>query len=608
MLRNAWLGLVGCFLVACQGAIGDGESRSFASGDSPGVPGSVGNPGADGPVSEGSTDGPPEDLVFVPPDDILGISEEDFESIPAELLIKASRDSCTSPCAVFFDASADVSWDEITASRLTWVFSDGATADGFMAARVFELPEGEPATTFEATLVVEQDGFLVARDTQTITVHPSQGRTICVSQGDFSGCPSADSADHFGDAGDAWDAIETDGRILFRRGDSFPSMDLSSTVSGPVQVGAFGDPAAARPALSQSGGSLDLKSKWSFTDLEISGGGMSGAVIDIDGRDTLVLRSHIHHAEKAFLSNGSGYDFSTRKFLFYNVVTDIDSTNYIGGDYIAIVGNHLERWGADHHTIRIGGGKHVLIANNATISDVGHSSVTVRGSSSGNRPGSDYVLVQGNLLMQKASVHPQNDSSNEWLRHVIWERNVHLPHDSQTSLRNGLNVNGDDMVIRNNVFYQTRQAITIETHPLAGASQNIHIYQNTHYVDEDRSSTHRFCGASSSGSNIVVEDNLAALYSNTESTNFVTGNATLYSNYVYTPSRTGECERPDGSGACIDPDLANTSDLQSPDFMMPRASSLAVDAATDAIISNDFHGTPRPQGGAPDIGAVEHAE
>ena len=161
------------------------------------------------------------------------------------------------------------------------------------------------------------------------------------------------------------------------------------------------------------------------------------------------------------------------------------------------------------------------------------------------------------------------------------------------------------MVIRNNVFFQTRQAITIETHPLAGASRNIHIYQNTHYVDEDLSSTHLFCSASSSGSEIVVEDNLAVLYSNTESTHFVTGNATLYNNYVYTPSQSGECERPDGSGTCTDPNLANTSDLQSPDFMMPRAGSLAIDAATDAIISNDFYGTPRPQGSAPDIGAVE---
>ena len=74
------------------------------------------------------------------------------------------------------------------------------------------------------------------------------------------------------------------------------------------------------------------------------------------------------------------------------------------------------------------------------MSNVGHNSLTVRGAAS--RLGSDYVLVQGNLMMQKATVHPQNASSNEWLRHVIWERNVHVPHESQTSMQEGLRVNG----------------------------------------------------------------------------------------------------------------------------------------------------------------------
>jgi hypothetical protein len=650
MARYLVLGLIGWGLLGCNGTIGEIESGVARAGDPqdtsavepafddsrPGggtayeddifppaneepslPPQDIGTlPEASPPPIVAPTPVPEEDptppgevvtppVEVVPPDDLLGISEADFNSIPAELLIKASRDSCTSPCAVFFDAIGDVSWDEITTSRFTWAFSDGTTADGFMAARVFELPEGEPEATFEATLVIEQDGFLVARDTHMVTVQPSEGRTICVSQGDFSGCPSSNSADHFTNAGDAWNAIETNGRVLFRRGDSFPGMNLSATVSGPVQVGAFGDPGAARPSLQQSGGALDLDSGWSFTDVDISGGGMSGSLVNIQGEHTLMLRSHIRDAEKAFVSNGDGYGFSTHKFLFYNLVTNIESTTYIGGDYIAIVGNHMERWGADHHNIRIAGGNHSLLVGNSLVSDKGFSSLTVRGSGSGNRPGSNYVLVQGNLMTQTTSVNPQNASSEEYLRHVIWERNLHAPHQSLTSIRSGMDINAQDMVIRNNVFHQIRRAINIYTHPLTGASRNIHVYQNTQYVDEDLSSTHRFCDASSSGSGIVVEDNLAVLYSDADSTTFVTGNASLGSNYAYTPSRTGECERPDGSATCTDPNLANTSDLNSPSFMMPQAGSLALDAATDATISNDFYGTPRPQGGAPDIGAVE---
>jgi hypothetical protein len=390
-------------------------------------------PGIDGTVdSVASPSGPPEEIVFVPPEDILNIPPEDLAKIPVETLIKASRDTCTSPCSVFFDAISDLSWDEIESSRFTWAFSNGTTSDGYMAARVFELPEGEPEATFEATLVVERDGFLVARDTHTVTVRPLDGRTICVAENDFSGCPSGASADHFTDVKAAWDAIETDGRILFRRGDSFPKgIHFGSTVPGPVHVGAFGDPNQPRPMLVQSGGYWEIDSDWSVTDLEISGDGMGETLIAMFNVHTLLMRCHIHDAAASITFSGNGYDSATHKFVINNTMTNMYRTNYVGGSYIAVVGNYIERWESGRHTIRLAGGKQVLIANNALISDVGHNSLTVRGASS--RPGSDYVLVQGNLMMQKATVHPQNGSSNEWLRHVIWERNVHVPHDSQAS-------------------------------------------------------------------------------------------------------------------------------------------------------------------------------
>ena len=59
------------------------------------------------------------------------------ESVNVDV-IKASRDTCTSPCPVFFDAISNLSWDEIESSTFTWTFRDGKTADGFMAAHVFE--------------------------------------------------------------------------------------------------------------------------------------------------------------------------------------------------------------------------------------------------------------------------------------------------------------------------------------------------------------------------------------------------------------------------------------------------------------------------------------
>ncbi len=287
----------------------------------------------------------------------------------------------------------------------------------------------------------------------------------------------------------------------------------------------------------------------------------------------------------------------------------MSKTNYLAGDYIAVVGNRMERWGANQHTIRIGGGKHVLVAGNELISDVGHTSLTVRGAGT-RRPGSDYVLVQDNLLMQWATVMPQNSTSNEWLRHVIWERNVHVPHDSQSSIQNGLSLSGDDMVVRNNIFYQIRRALAVGGHPLAGSSDNIHVYQNTHFVDRDNGSTQWFFEAGSGSTGVVVENNLAALFSNVGGTNFISVGGTgavVGTNYGYTPGRTGFCQKPDGSSGCADPRLENTVDRESASFMRPKADSLAVDAAVDVPVSDDIYGTPRPQGGAPDIGAVERS-
>lgn len=621
MIRFAVFGLVGCLLIACEGVIDtsapgaprDQYSPEGVGGPSiPGGPdfGDVAFPGVDGAAdSVASPTGPPQELVSMTPEELLDISPEDFSSIPPGTLIKASRDTCTSPCPVFFDAVADLPWSEIESSTFTWVFSNGTTSDGYMAARVFELPEGEGETTFEATLVVEQDGFLVARDTHAVTVRPLEGRTICVAQSDFSACPSSASADHFTDVGDAWDAIETNGRILFRRGDSFPKgVHFGSTVPGPVHVGAFGDTNQPRPSLVQSGGSWDIDTDWSVSDLEISGDGMGTTLVAMFNAHTLLLRSHIHDAASSITFSGNGYDSTTHKFVINNTMTNMYATNYVGGSYIALVGNYIERWESGRHTIRLAGGKYVLVANNAFISDVGHSSLTVRGSHSGNRPGSEHVLVQGNLMMQWASVHPQNASSNEWLRHVIWERNVHIPYDDTGSTQTGLSVNGNDMVIRNNIFRQIRRAITIETHPLAGPSENIHVYQNTQFVDRDRGSSHYFCDAGPGTTGTVLKNNLAALYGDSPTFASVEGGAVMDNNYSYTPARTSACEEPNGSSACTDPRLMNTSDVENPDFMRPEAGSPAIDAAVDAPVSNDFHGVPRPQGGAPDVGAVESPE
>ncbi|MGB8224581.1 MAG: choice-of-anchor Q domain-containing protein, partial [Polyangiales bacterium] len=129
--------------------------------------------------------------------------------------------------------------------------------------------------------------------------------------------------------------------------------------------------------------------------------------------------------------------------------------------------------------------------------------------------------------------------------------------------------------------------------------------------DQNKSDTHYFVSAGSS-SGVLVENNLAALHSTEAGTGFISvggSGSFVDNNYGYMPGRPGSCREPDGGGACIDPRLENTIDRNNAGFMRPRADSLAVDnAAADVPVSDDFHGTPRPQGNAPDIGAVERIQ
>ena len=122
--------------------------------------------------------------------------------------------------------------------------------------------------------------------------------------------------------------------------------------------------------------------------------------------------------------------------------------------------------------------------------------------------------------------------------------------------------------------------------------------------------TQYFCNAGSGTTSATVKNNLVLLHRDTADTSFIlrSGDMAVSNNYVYAPGRTEVCEQPDGSGACADPKLANTTDGSDSTFMMPLADGLAVDAAEEVPVSNDFHGTARPQGDAPDVGAVERTE
>ena len=175
------------------------------------------------------------------------------------------------------------------------------------------------------------------------------------------------------------------------------------------------------------------------------------------------------------------------------------------------------------------------------------------------------------------------------------------------------------MVIRNNVFHQIRRAINIENHPLSGPSRNIHVYHNTHFLDRDNGLARSwlFIAANNAGTGLVAFRTTLALHHSTDPLDsrdssrlpmLRTLSCREQLRLHTEPHRVTAKRRAGAAHACTDPRLENTADRGSASFMRPAAGSPAIDTGVPVPVSEDFNGTPRPQGGALDVGAVERTQ
>lgn len=140
---------------------------------------------------------------------------------PSDLIdvkFSASRTSCVAPCGVYFDATATTAQttnNPFQELNYLWNFGDPAAifrnqpsvdanaAVGGVTGHVFAFPG-----TYHVTLTVhDAQGYVASKSVDISVADPEfifspagGGHTWCVaSDGDFSGCPSSDPADHFTD-------------------------------------------------------------------------------------------------------------------------------------------------------------------------------------------------------------------------------------------------------------------------------------------------------------------------------------------------------------------------------------------------------------------------
>jgi PKD repeat protein len=507
-----------------------------------------------------------------------------------------TRTNCMAPCAVQFDVQKTeaLTWDEVKDTDWVWDFDDGgATSDGFLAVHVYETPGVYNA-------VVTENGTPWQTTAVTVT---APGTSRCVSLvSDFDDCPSAEGADHYTSVSAGMAAITSDSELLFHRGESYGAQNLQSSVPDAA-IGAYGS--GAKPTfIKTSSSDWDTEDERSYFDLEIDDQGSSSYAFGAGAANVLLLRLDIPTCESLVIKSSA---FGVNAGLYVigcDVTCDDGYIGYTGGTEINWVGNTLARINtSSDHNVRIAGGRRVLFQNNIVTATDGHTGLAFRGS--GTRPNPEWALIQGNYFNVSSHAQPQNDTSNELVRWVIWERNLHDHSEDIGSDLGAASFIGHFMMIRNNLGWQSRRGLSAGSHPLVGDSQNIEFINNTCF-DTQHSSSSIYC-TRCGGSTIdcVTKNNLAQLDSSSAGNCFSTGGtgSVMSNNYCYSTVLSGICILPDDEATCTDPNWVNDTDMGHADFLRPAAGTPGIDAGDQTVpIWEDYWNAPRT---TIDVGGVE---
>jgi hypothetical protein len=430
------------------------------------------------------------------------------------LSIVPSRVTGTAPLSVFFDTTqsslfSDGSYIDATS---VWNFdADGTdpaalyrTGNGFVAAHVFEKPG-----TYRVTVDSYDKAGQHHSATVNVTVNAFNGTTYYVAA---SGADTNDGSQGapFLTVRHALSKVlpqpgNNNVRILLNRGDTFPTwsatantgwIDMSNT-NGPVILGSYGDPNLAKPILYSSAQNGDYEilrmgSDWRVMDLAVQSGGTTSVGtrypggVSFGGSNSLLYR-----VEESFLGNtllnvqgkyNTQAECLVHDFSRGGYSSDGSSVGtadgYGSNDSNALIGNHEYNVSGDslQHAFRIQGGTRFYVAHNTFDNmNSNYDDVTVRGDS-------DRIVLYKNTIYGRLSIIPQNRANPpiEHQNHVLVDSNLFLGRQETVDGHDtAIEIQAQDIVIRNNLFSNYATQIAVEPNSLSGDSARVRIYNNT---------------------------------------------------------------------------------------------------------------------------------
>ncbi len=339
-----------------------------------------------------------------------------------------SRTEGVAPLAVFFDGvgTDGLANDNFVRAHYEWEFDATGndpdhprpTAIGFNVAHVFREP-GE----YTVRMRVRDAEGRKGETTVTINVLPFEGRTVYVAaDGDDEGPGTMERP--WRSFTRSLERAEPNTRILFRRGDEFPTegVELPGR-EGPVVVGAYTDPAKPsgdKPLIDGTGGVvLSRVRDWRFMDLHFRGQSTLRSEGHVQfsmprSRDLLFRNLEIERVG----GNAFGNRHSDCVFVFDCHMHNFGAYGMFStrGTRIALVGNRLRHMHDHEHGFRSHGAKQFYIAHN-DLTEQGDvkSAVSLR------TPFGERVVLVGNRVENVLNIGYQHHGYH---RHVLIEGNV----------------------------------------------------------------------------------------------------------------------------------------------------------------------------------------
>ena len=576
---------------------------------------------------------------------------------PLAVFFDASATTATTSARPFHEL--EFQWNFGETNLGNW--SQGAHANvvsrnvdtGPVAAHVFETP-GTYSVKLNAT-----DGANVGSTTVQITVTDPNtvfaASTACVSVvGAFTGCPtgaakitSSDYAAVINDIGNALIRC-----FLFNRGESWTaSAQAIEMHNGPGLIGAYGSGAAPKWVLPAGITGLVLSdittptiSDWRVMDLEINGQTLATSGVTAGGsiNQVLLLRLNIHD-----INDGITFDVSTLDYwntqsghagqTMWDQLAIVDSRvntifggvgvsqspaasgysgAYISAARLTFMGNNFDNANGGEHVLRTPYiGKGVVSHNYLARPDAAkhcfklHApSFTGTGVVGGKY--SEQIVIADNTFdggksVQNVKLAPQNGSSDERIRNVLFERNYFL---MGVGAEFGLVMEGPVSVVsvRNNIFNSSNST---DPYPAdieingggMGATTSVNIYNNTLYTTSPQFKGVLLLGDPALISNVNVKNNLAYAPS---AANATFADLSVGSNVVGSNNSTDVQTRSVSPLFGTVPALSATS-LLATDFK-PATASYATGGAPVTLVLSDFNNALRAWGAASDLGAVNH--